>query len=461
MRISKLIHGSVLIALMAASPGCGTFGMDETSPPQEDQKLEITVQVAPADRPVEVKSLKDRIVRFENKYPQVRVTTDDWQYNPDQIGIKLATNKIATEFNTYATEGQILLNRKWMSDMTNLLRGWQHVDELNPTLMKPFTVNGEYNAVPQYGYLMTVTLNKKLFREKGVPLPPLDWTWDDMLEAAQKVSDPARGVAGFVPMTKGNEAGWNWVGLLFAAGGDVEAVGDGRVRAVFDSEAGLEALRLYKELKDNQAMPQNWVLGYQDALNLFALGKGAMLMAGGGDVVDYAIIQGKLGPDDLAVYPVPSLEKGGRHTGVLGGNYHVISPFATAEQREWAFKFLTDEYFTDQALEALEQEIADKKTLGQTYVPKLMNYWKPGSEFDRKVQSILGKHENVYRFDNELLKLVDGKEEPPYEAQACYAEITNMLQDVLTSKTADLEGRLKQAAHTLQVKVLDHVEVNR
>lgn len=446
------------LALLLAA-GCSSFAVSTPSePPAAVEGVDITVQIAPFDKPVEITSLQKRITRFREKYPGINVHTDNWQYAPDQIGIRIATNQIATEYNTYASEGRILLQRKWMSDITDLMSRWPHTGELNPVLMKPFTVNGQYSAVPEQGYLMTVTLNKKLFREKGVPLPPLDWTWDEFLEAAVRVSDPERGIAGYVPMTKGNEAGWNWVSFLYAAGGDVAVEADGGIRSALYSEAGLQTLELYRAMKEARVLPTNWVMGYLDAFNHFSLGRGAMIMAGSGDVVDYAVNQGRMKAEELVVYPMPSLAKGGRHTGVFGGNYHVISPYATSGQREWAFSFLTEEMFTETSLQALEEEILDRKRLGQLYVPRLMNYWRPDSVYAGKVQGILDKHENVYRFDPALLRLLDGKEEPLYEAQACYAEIAGVIQDVLTSKTEDPEARLKLASDRLQERVFDQLK---
>jgi hypothetical protein len=50
-------------------------------------------------------------------------------------------------------------------------------------------------AVPYGGALGKVLLFRKdLFDEKGIPYPTVDWTWDDMLEAAQKITDPDQGI---------------------------------------------------------------------------------------------------------------------------------------------------------------------------------------------------------------------------------------------------------------------------
>jgi multiple sugar transport system substrate-binding protein len=43
-----------------------------------------------------------------------------------------------------------------------------------------------------------VLLNKQLFAEKGVPLPTKDWTYDDLVQLAQRLHDPAKNQAGVV-----------------------------------------------------------------------------------------------------------------------------------------------------------------------------------------------------------------------------------------------------------------------
>lgn len=229
----------------------------------------------------------------------------------------MASNSAPTEYTTYATEGKVLVNKKWVADMTDSMNTWDHAKDMNDLLSKPFVINGKTYGVPVDGYVMTITLNKKLFKEKGVELPPIDWTWDDLLDAARKISDPAKGIAGFIPMGKGPEAGWNWTNFLYAAGGDVQKLDNGKVVGQFNSEAGLKALEFYKKLKDENLIPQNWALGYGDALNAFSQGRGAMVMCGSGNAADTAINEGGISKDDLVVYPIPSLTKGGKHSRVF------------------------------------------------------------------------------------------------------------------------------------------------
>ena len=53
-------------------------------------------------------------------------------------------------------------------------------------------------ALPYGGALGKVLLYRKdLLDEKGVAYPDNEWTWDDLLDACRRVSDPARGIISY------------------------------------------------------------------------------------------------------------------------------------------------------------------------------------------------------------------------------------------------------------------------
>ena len=79
------------------------------------------------------------------------------------------------------------------------------------------------------------------------------------VQHGERAADPKAGISGIAPMGKGNEAGWNWTNFLFEAGGDIEVNEGGKVKAVFNSEAGVKALDFYKKLRwEANAIPQDW-----------------------------------------------------------------------------------------------------------------------------------------------------------------------------------------------------------
>jgi multiple sugar transport system substrate-binding protein len=447
----------------ATTPAGTTAATTTATPvPVPAAKVSIEYYTFPADQTENNKRLDATAASFMAKYPNVTMSNkNNWQYRNDEIAVKMAANSAPTEFTTWATEGKLLSDRKWIADLTDYLAAWPNTKDLNQTALKPFIIGGKTYAVPIDAYSMTITVNKKLFAAKGVALPPLDWTWDDFMAAAKAVNDPANNVAGFIPMGKGSEAGWNWTNFLYAAGGDVETVADGKVSAVFNSDAGVKAMTFYKNLNDAGVLPKNWALNYTDALNWFNQGRGAMVMCGSGNALNGAINQGGIKADDLAIYPIPSMTKGGKHTGVLGGNYKAINGLATKDQQQAAFNFVVDEYFSDAYIDGVSKQIDSQKADGnKTYVPQLINYWDDNSDYGKKVQAMFAKHDNVYKYAPELSALLDGKTEATYETQAYYSEVANVIQKVFTTKGVDVKKLLDDAAAKVQKDKFDKVKVN-
>ncbi|HMO51626.1 MAG TPA: extracellular solute-binding protein [Kiritimatiellia bacterium] len=105
-------------------------------------------------------------------------------------------------------------------------------------------------ALPYGGALGKVLLYRKdLLDEQGVPYPDATWTWDDLLDACRRVSDPARGIYG-VQFYRGKHEAYNWVTFLWSMGGDVLSYDEERDAwdVVFDDERGAVALDFYTRL---------------------------------------------------------------------------------------------------------------------------------------------------------------------------------------------------------------------
>ncbi|MDF2836085.1 MAG: transporter substrate-binding protein [Paenibacillus sp.] len=472
MTLAAILSLSFVLAACSGNNGTNAPATDpaekpsdkpaSTEAPVEDiksKKVSISIYYPTPDR-VEDRALEDdKIRRFNEVYPNVEVIKSDWQYNPNEIGIKMGANEAPTLFNTYASEGKFLAEKGWAADITELFNNYQYKDQMNPVLQDLFTVDGKVYGIAQRGYPTGVAVNKKMLEAKGVTIPAFDWTWDEMLNAAKAVSDPDAGISGIAPMGKGNEAGWNWTNFLFTAGGDIQSVQDGKVTAIFNSEAGVKALDYYNKLKwEANAIPQDWALGWGDAVGAFAQGRTAMVIAGPDGPVDQGLNQGGMTPEDILVYPIPAYEKGGKHYGVLGGDFLVINPNASKDEQEIAFHYATFDYFSDKGLESLEQNIQARKTDNKFYVPAVLQYFKSDSEYGQKVIDLFNKYDNVYQYGQETLGLIDGKPESQYNTQDFYAQMTNVIQEVFSKEGVDMKAQLDLTAKYVQEKFYDTIQ---
>lgn len=87
--------------------------------------------------------------------------------------------------------------------------------------------------------------NEDLFKEAGLTRAPQ--TWDEFIEYAQKLTDPAKGQWGVLLPTKEMDyTARMWVTFLEQAGGNL--LNEDATKATFNSDAGVEALQLWVDL---------------------------------------------------------------------------------------------------------------------------------------------------------------------------------------------------------------------
>lgn len=105
-------------------------------------------------------------------------------------------------------------------------------------------------ALPYGGALGRVLMYRKdLFDAAGLAYPHNNWTWNDLLDASRKLSDPARGIYAMY-FGSGRDESYNWVTFLWSAGGEVQTYDENSDTwsIAFDSRSGAVALDYYTTL---------------------------------------------------------------------------------------------------------------------------------------------------------------------------------------------------------------------
>src|ERR1700722_10627333 len=154
------------------------------------------------------------------------------------------------------------------------------------------TVNGKVIGIPALVDNLAVVYNKKLFQQAGLALPTANWTWQDYVADAQKLTDTAAKQYGTAYVTPGTEdTVWHWEALLWEAGGSL-LTADNK-QAAFNSAAGLESLNT---LRTMAVTDKSMYFDPTDEAytNLFNSGKIGMLVTGPWDLsafpdIDYGV----------------------------------------------------------------------------------------------------------------------------------------------------------------------------
>lgn len=175
-------------------------------------------------------------------------------------------------------------------------------------------------AIPWGGALGKVLLFRKdLFDAKGIAHPTTQWTWDDLLSAARQLTDPKRGVYGFL-LTRSKQESYYWVSFLWSAGGEVMEYDEASDswRCVFGSREAALALDFYTRLGAEKWVDSDGVIrrGYctKDAGETFTKwerGEIAMALS----YIDERLFS-SINPELTGMVPVP-LGPGGQRGGEL------------------------------------------------------------------------------------------------------------------------------------------------
>ncbi|MFF5210903.1 ABC transporter substrate-binding protein [Streptosporangium sp. NPDC000396] len=198
-----------------------------------------------------------------------------------------------------------------------------------------YTLGGKQYGVPKDFDTIGLWYNKDLFDKAGVKHPDASWTWDDVREAAKKLTNAGKGVYGIAAPAWSQELYYN---TIYQAGGYVISP-DGK-KSGFDDPASIEGLRFWVDIiNKDKSSPTIQQLEDTDPIQMFQNGKVAMFYDGSYDAIAYNQTQG-LNAD---VAPLPAGPEGKKAV-IIHGLANVVYAKSKHPEEAWQFvKFLGGE----------------------------------------------------------------------------------------------------------------------
>jgi multiple sugar transport system substrate-binding protein len=191
--------------------------------------------------------------------------------------------------------------------------------------------DGKYFGIPKYTDTIGVFYNKDLFAKAGITEPPT--TWAQLVEYAEKLTDPANNVYGATFSARAGEEGtFQFLPIIQMSGGGYDNVA---------TDGAAEVLDLWKKMVDNGWASKDVLsLGQWDSTGTFNSGNAAMAISGPWEI-DRMVEDAKF---DWGVALLPTIEEGGERSSALGGfDWGIMS---TTKHPDEAFRAL--EYFAAQ-----------------------------------------------------------------------------------------------------------------
>ena len=148
-----------------------------------------------------------------------------------------------------------------------------------PEIFESSKVNGKLYSVPNIPTTRAMFYNKDLFDAAKVPYPTDDWTWDDFVNIAIKLTDRSKNQYGFV--TEANNP-YTVQQFVWTNGGDFINQDGTKVDGYMNSPATVEAVQWYADLvvkhKVSTTPSSSTTMG--GATEMFKTGKVAMIESG-------------------------------------------------------------------------------------------------------------------------------------------------------------------------------------
>ncbi|MFC5450409.1 sugar ABC transporter substrate-binding protein [Paenibacillus aestuarii] len=282
------------------------------------------------------KETNDLLIQaFTAKHPNIKVKIEDtpnkqyWQKMeaaasgenlPDVFWMN------GPRFASYAANGML----KPLDDLIKQ----DNVDLKNypESLVKLYNYNGKQYAIPKDFDTIGVWYNKALFDAKGVPYPDGSWNWEQFVDTAKKLTDPAKGVWGVAAALDSQGGYYN---TIYQSGGNV--ISDDKKKSGYDSPEGIAGIKFWTDLINvHKVSPTLAQMTDTEPLDMFQSGKVAMLWEGSWNATTFA--KNDYLKDKVDVAPLP---KNKQQSVVIHGLGYAMSAKSQHPKEAWELlKFL-------------------------------------------------------------------------------------------------------------------------
>lgn len=462
----KKIISMIMACSLVGAVVCGCS--DNLKTVSQDEKIKITIGDWPTKEEPEYPIQEALKAKFEEKYPNIEISTDEWGFHVNTFLQKAASGQLPSVYVTSFTEIKRIIDTGYAADVTKHMQTSGFDSKMREDVLDIISKDGKIYAVPSNTYVMGLYINMNLFEKAGLinsdGTPKIPQTWEQVAEYSQIIREKT-GQAGFVLPTMKNTGGWHFINMAWAYGANPELMnkeGD-KWTADFSGAECTQALQFVKDLRwKYNAIPENALIEHSKAVEMFATDKAAMFLCtpGWNALTDtYGMDKDKIAMASMPAGPAGKCTQ-------MGGTLYVLKGGMTDEEVDACFKWLefsgVSPNLTDDAKASMEEEYKANVAQNRVTGIKRFSMWKDGEdvEVEKYTDALIKKYKNV---DSKLfadyesfadIKIIP---EPPVNCQQLYAALDGCIQKVIAEESADPAALLKSAENDFQLNYLDGV----
>ncbi len=405
------------------------------------------------------------MAEFAKQWPDVTIEKAHYKYATDTFVSMAEAGTLPTIYESWYTEPQKLIKGQFVAEITEELeaRGW--AEKMNPSIRALLSDSeGHIYGTPRDGYALGLMINAEVFEEaglvdeNGIPLYPK--TWDELIEVGKIIKEET-GSAALCLLAKDNAGGWHFSNIAWSFGAQLESQDEnGKWISQLNTPEVVAAMNYIKALKWEYDLltadptAEDWGTGFAQ------LGTGSAAMyIGANDAVNMPTSVNGLAVDKLMMCGIPA-GPGGAYS-LSGGTPYLFAANATKEEINAALNYLEvmgkAPVLTDAVKTGL---VEDAKYRVANGIPVINSFpaWSD-EEYLAESRRVVEEYSNVKAemfapYFAALSSEGNLKLEEPIETQLMYAELTKVLQAVITDESADVQALLDTANANFQA-ILD------
>lgn len=290
--ISLLLTGVLAVSMLA---GCGgtennNASQSQTTETAQQEKTDTTqetVDLTNTETPeenVEItyanfnasggneETLQKMYEAFHEEYSNITVNIETIGYDDyfTQMQTRVAGGTAPDCYELNIENFAAYANKGVLAELTGI-----DVSGYNETALNAFAVNGKQYGVPGNFSNVVLIYNKDLFDQAGISYPDNDWTWDDAMEACEKISALGDDIYGIYQPITFNE----FFKVAAQYGGGV--LNTDKTEFTINSEENLKAATMMiSKVTDTNVQPTEAQMGGMGDWDLFESGRLGMIPTG-------------------------------------------------------------------------------------------------------------------------------------------------------------------------------------
>lgn len=354
MKLKKLtalcLAGAMVLSTVACGGGSGDSGSsggdgDSGSSGGGDGELSISIWDANQEP-----GINEILADFtEETGIKTKLTVVKWDEYWTMLEAGAQGGSLPDVFWMHSNESERYMSNDMLLDLTDKIAESDVIDPANypEDIWGLYTHEDKYYAVPKDIDTIALWYNKTMFDDAQLEYPTADWTWDDMFEAAKKLTKDDGTQYGLALRNDNNQAGY--YNMIYDNGGSV--INDDKTKSGWDDPKTIEAMEQVEELIKAEVMPSIETMSENGEDVLFQSGKVAMVLQGSWMLAAYR--DNEYTAEHCDVVELPKSATTGRRVSIYNGLGWAAA--ANGSNTENAWKLI--EYLGSEAAQKKQAEL--------------------------------------------------------------------------------------------------------